>query len=210
LLTIFNIALKLADWSRDNYYRTQDEVMGPTLAVAEEVEAKGLPRTGAKFPDFVDTIERVQYNDLTEDKFIELFEFGSKPVIIQGVADDWNGLQDWKMGRLIERFGQSKFKIGETDSGKKLKVTLNQYMEYVLYGRDDSPLYLFESSLEEHPEAHVMQKDYKPPKYFKKNLFKLLNEDEMPPHRWFLIGPKRSGSEIHQDPLGTSAWNTSV
>jgi len=72
---------------------------------------------------------------------------------------------------LIERFKNSKFKIGESDSGKKLKVTLKEYMEYVLYGRDDSPLYLFESSLEEHPEAHVMQQDYIQPKYFKNNLF---------------------------------------
>jgi histone arginine demethylase JMJD6 len=87
---------------------------------------------------------------------------------------------------------------------------MNTYIEYVLYGRDDSPLYLFESSLEEHPEAKAMQDDYVKPKYFNFNLFELLEEEEMPPHRWFLIGPKRSGSEIHQDPLGTSAWNTSV
>lgn len=132
------------------------------------------------------------------------------PVIIQDVAAKWPGSQNWRMNKLIERFGDSKFKIGESDSGRKLKVTMKQYMEYVLYGRDDSPLYLFESSLEEHPEAKVMQNDYTKPKYFNFNLFSLLEEKDMPPHRWFLIGPKRSGSEIHQDPLGTSAWNTSV
>ena len=78
-------------------------------------------------------------------------------MIIQGVADNWPGLKDWRINRLSERFGQSKFKIGETDSGRKIKCTMNTYIEYVLYGRDDSPLYLFESNLEEHPEAHVMQ-----------------------------------------------------
>lgn len=89
------------------------------------------------------------------------------------------------------------FKIGESDSGRKLKVTLKEYVEYLLYNRDDSPLYLFESSLEDHKNAKVMMKDYRVPKFFKKNLFEVLGEDNMPPHRWFLIGPKRSGSEIH-------------
>lgn len=103
------------------------------------------------------------------------------------------------------------FKIGESDSGRKLKVTLKEYIQYTLFGRDDSPLYMFESSLEEHPEAKSMVPEYQPPKFLKEDLFtELLGEAKSPPHRWFLIGPKRSGSEIHQDPLGTSAWNTSV
>jgi histone arginine demethylase JMJD6 len=75
----------------------------------------------------------------------------------------------------LNKYGHGRFKIGESDSGRKLKVTMRQYIEYMLYTRDDSPLYLFESNLEEHDIAKEMMKDYKPPKFFKENLFALVN-----------------------------------
>jgi histone arginine demethylase JMJD6 len=98
---------------------------------------------------------------------------------------------------LLAKYGSGKFKIGEDDDSRKLKVTMKEYIEYLLYNRDDSPLYLFESSLEDHKYGHSFMREYQPPIFFRQNLFGLLKEDEMPPHRWFLMGPKRSGSEIH-------------
>jgi len=63
------------------------------------------------------------------------------------------------------------FKCGETDGGRKLKVTLKEYIEYAIYNRDDSPLYMFEACLEEHPEAKVMMNDYSPPSILAEDLF---------------------------------------
>jgi histone arginine demethylase JMJD6 len=97
----------------------------------------------------------------------------------------------------MAKYGNGRFKIGESDSGRKLRVTMGEFIEYMFHNQDDSPLYLFESSLEDHEVAKEMLKEYSPPKFFKKNLFAVLGEDEMPPHRWFLMGPKRSGTEVH-------------
>jgi histone arginine demethylase JMJD6 len=108
-------------------------------------------------------------------------------------------------------------KIAEDDEGNKIKMDIKSYYKYLAHQRDDSPLYMFQSGFEELEGTQDIIKNYSVPKYFREDYFRYVSrlltqigEAKRPPYRWFLIGPKRSGSTIHIDPIGTSAWNTSV
>jgi len=47
-------------------------------------------------------------------------------------------------------------------------------MDYLLYNKDDSPLYMFESSIENHKELRNLISEYSIPKYFSEDFFELV------------------------------------
>lgn len=119
-------------------------------------------------------------------------------------------MKTWNFPELIKNYKKCKLKVGEDDDGYPLKMKLKYFIEYLIFNKDDSPLYLFQSSIESRKKIKNIVKEYTVPKFFEDDYFKLLGADARPPYRWFLVGPKRSGTTIHVDPLSTSAWNTSI
>ncbi len=47
-------------------------------------------------------------------------------------------------------------------------------MDYLVYNKDDSPLYMFESSIENHKELRNLISEYIVPKYFSEDFFELV------------------------------------
>eukprot|EP00978_Attheya_sp_CCMP212_P001405 scaffold2957_cov55-Attheya_sp.AAC.4 len=125
---------------------------------------------------------------------------------------EWPALSRWTLDALENDpdLRNRTLKCGEDDDGRSIRIKLKHFMSYLRKNKDDSPLYIFDSTFDDDRKAKRLLKDYRVPTYFNEDLFHLVGERRRPPYRWFLIGPERSGTTVHIDPLATSAWNTLI
>lgn len=124
----------------------------------------------------------------------------------------WPAIHRWDLNALPidPDLSERPLKCGEDDDGYTIRMKLRYFLQYMKYNRDDSPLYIFDATFDEDKYAKRILEDYTVPEYFDEDLLGLVGERRRPPYRWFLVGPCRSGTTVHIDPLGTSAWNTLI
>ncbi|KAF9387443.1 hypothetical protein CPC16_007027 [Podila verticillata] len=262
-------------------------------------------------PEHYDTLERIDYDKVSREEFIERFEEKNLPVVIRGVMEGWGACKNWNSETFLKKYYSQPFKVGEDDDGNNVYVKMKYFLKYAENEglKDDSPLYIFDSGFvkrkltpvqkrrisgsssssssssdrkskrsgkrsdvsassgdgknkdkdnsvvgskrarsgssspsgskkairiygqrdsgtgsragssereesseksrkREEQHASTLLDDFSVPKYFKDDLFQLAGDRRRPPFRWFVVGGARSGTGIHIDPLGTSAWNT--
>lgn len=204
---------KLKNWSQngfDDFNRRCPEfsIFASDRLLSQQIQVTSIltqSDINLSFPP----IHRLPCEILTLSHFQEQYELRNIPCIIQNIplVENWPAWSKWNFNHL-KIFKDRYFKVGEDDDGYKVKVRMKYFLRYLRKNTDDSPLYVFDSNYDTDAVSKQLLQEYRIPSYFPDDLFSLVGEKRRPPYRWFLVGPSRSGTCLHIDPLGTSAWNT--
>ncbi|VDL79065.1 unnamed protein product [Nippostrongylus brasiliensis] len=188
-------------WERMLYSRFERRV-----AAARYKDRPDLAKIGwcplklaSKFalPPLVDKMPRVDGTTLSVGDFVEKYEKSRTPCILLGLTDKWKAHKSWTIENLIEKYGDEAFKCGESPQAEAVRMKFKYFAEYMKTTNDDSPLYIFDPHFGKRWTTEDMLLDYQVPEIFNNDF-------------WIVIGSARSGTNIHIDPLGTSAWNALI
>jgi len=202
---------KLKDWGRSKFAKsTKFEDFVQFCGLNNAVCTTSIPRHHDG--ENLTHIDSIRAQDLSVQDFYDYYEADAVPCIIRNIpeVESWKATANWNFSTLRSKYKRGLFKVGEDDEGYKVKMKLAHFIDYLRNNTDDSPLYIFDSNYDASAINKHLLEDYAVPSYFNEDLFKYVGDDRRPPYRWFLMGPKRSGTCVHVDPLATSAWNTVI
>lgn len=111
-------------------------------------------------------VERISRKDFSVEEIYERYMLGidtdtlepngvaeasrsPKPFVVEGCMDHWPAMSEWSLDNLSQRFPHQLFKVGEDDDGRRLRIKFKYFADYCRAQRDDSPVYLFQSALQE-------------------------------------------------------------
>lgn len=186
------------DWSRYGYASTYFK--------------DGLGLRGDARGDY--SMQYVDASKMTFAEFAWTFEKKGVPCVIRDACVHWPAMRRWGGGdscELFETYKNLMCKVGSDDDGYAVRMKLKHFLQYAKDpeqgGTDDSPLYVFDGGILQKTE---IKSDYSVPCFFAEDLLKYVGESRRPPYQWLCIGPARSGTSVHVDPLRTSAWNALI
>ena len=133
----------------------------------------------------------------------------------------------------------NKVRVGNNEDGHDVFILLKDFLRYMTGQnenhpeelqepqQDQNPMFVFDSTLLNTADniqdcadttattattATTTSRWYTVPKIFSDDdlLQHFTPEHPRPKYKWLLIGPTRSGSSMHQDPMHTNAWNALV
>jgi len=161
-------------------------------------------------PSSSNTAIRISSQEARQLTHYPWFERQNIPVVLEGLTDDWPAMKTCRWTNLVEKYGDYVWRCSDTHGAG---ITLKTYQKYIstLEGQtDDAPLAIYDSQLSGDDRMTLLE-DYTIATCFASpDLFENLEEEERPPYRWILMGPARSGTGLHIDPMGTHAWVTVV
>lgn len=185
------------------------ETQLPMLSQKSLSQWKGLQRRLLEEPSRNSSAARISKKDAIDLPFYPWFEQKNVPAILEGLTDDWNAMESCTWDALVGRFGDYYWRFSDTHGACMTLETYDKYIKTLEGMSDDAPLAVYDSQLDGDERACLLD-DYTVPYCFAApDLFEELDE-QRPPYRWILMGPERSGTGLHIDPLGTHAWVTVV
>lgn len=128
-----------------------------------------------------------------------------RPLCVRNAAAEWRITPRLGFERLAKDFGDRRVSARKTtDASSRRTMSLAEYLEYARTTDDSEPYYLTSvpvSALD--PALYALIPAI--PAF--ENWLDLLPAEVRPEMCWMFVGPPQSGSGMHQDILGSSAWN---